>query len=165
MNEITGNRIHEIMGWWQEGISMSKTGYLLMGKAIHYIKEEKIWQYHTEHTTFKYWIEHELQISVAQAHRLSQIYQEVGHILPDIPIEIGKVTLLLPYLHNKTDEQKAELLVGARDCSIEDIRNNIRDWNGNSAIATDVCIHETTEAYQRCVRCGKWLRSEQSLNQ
>lgn len=158
-NELMGNRLHEVMTLWENGIIAARNGWLMMGKAIHLIKKEKIWRIDIEHMpTFKYWVEHRLHISVAQAHRLSQLYEEIGHIAIDIPVEITKVTLLLPYMKDKTDEEKKEMIMMASECSIEDIKNNIADMNGMPERATDVCTHADVEVWRRCKFCGRWMK-------
>lgn len=158
--EVMGNRIHELMSMWEAGVRATKSGYLLMGKAMFYIKKERIWQYHTEHVpSFKYWVEHELHISLAQANRLAEIWTEVGHLIEDMPLDISKITLLLPHLHNKTDEQKVELLNMARGCNLEGIKNNLLTYTGFPERATDVCEHRDVELMPRCRNCGKWLHN------
>ena len=153
-----GDRLFEVMSWWNNGIDAAKAGYLLMGKSIFHLKKEKLWRVHTEHMpSFKYWVEHELHISLAQANRLAQIYSELGHILAELPIEISKVTLLLPHLHDKTDDQKKDMLSMAQNCTIEDIKNNIKDMEGEGN-TTDTCLHLNTELVSRCRDCNKWLK-------
>lgn len=156
-----GNRFFEVMNLWNEGIRMSRNGFLIMGQAIHIFKKERLWRYDIEHLpSFKYWVEHSLHISVAQAHRLEQIYRQVGDILEkeSIDIDISKITLLLPYLSDKTDAEKKDMLAMAADLTVEDIKNNIKDMTGKSDKATDVCEHQDTELISRCRVCGKWLR-------
>src|SRR5574343_506593 len=148
-----GNRFHEVMKIWNEGIRMSRNGFLAMGQAIHIFKKERLWRYDIEHMpSFKYWVEHSLHISIAQAHRLEQIYREVGEVLKDdaIDIEISKITLLLPYLSDKTDEEKKEMLSMAADLTVEDIKNNLKEITGNKDKATDVCEHLDVETVLRC---------------
>jgi hypothetical protein len=156
-----GNRFHEVMKIWNEGIRMSRNGFLSMGQAIHIFKKERLWRYDIEHMpSFKYWVEHSLHISVAQAHRLEQIYREVGEVLKDdaIDIEISKITLLLPYLSDKTDEEKQAMLSMAAGLTVEDIKNNIKEMTGNGDKATDVCEHDDLEMISRCRKCGKWIK-------
>jgi hypothetical protein len=154
-----GDRLYEIMQIWDEGVNLSKRGFLHMGRAVNVIKKEKLWRYDAEHMpSFKYWCENVLHISVSQAHRLAQIDTEVGHILStDIDIEISKVTLLLPYLEGQTDEVKTAMLQEAALLSVENIKNNLKSRTGNGT-PTDECEHDETEQISRCVKCGKWLR-------
>ena len=156
--EKIGERLHEVMGWWEHGTRTAKMGFLERGKAIYYLKKEKLWRIHTEHMpSFKYWVEHTLHISKAQANREALIYIKVGKILENIEIDISKVTLLLPHLEGKTEEGIKDMLNMAKDCTVEDIRNNLREMTGEKE-ATDVCLHAETELYERCKKCGKWLK-------
>ena len=155
-----GDRFFDVMKLWNEGVRMSRNGFLTMGQAIHIIKKERLWRYDIEHIpSFKYWVEKSLHISIAQAHRLEQIYREVGEVLKDdaIDIEISKITLLLPYLSDKTDEEKKEMLSMAADLTVENIKNNLKEMTGKG-IATDVCSHTDVETVLRCRKCGKWLK-------
>ena len=158
-NLTTGDRFFEVMRWWEEGIRQTKMGYLLMGKAIYYIKKERLWRADIEHIpTFKCWAEHSLHISVAQAHRLAQIYEELGDLLVDMPIDISKVTLLLPFMKGKSEEERKEMLEMAQDCTVEDIKNNIKDMTGKNESATDRCEHLESEIWNRCKKCGKFFK-------
>jgi hypothetical protein len=154
-----GDRLYEIMQLWNEGVNLSKKGFLRMGEAIFFIKAEKLWKYDGTHCpSFKSWAENALHISVSQAHRLAQIYTEVGTILIDekISIDVTKVTLLLPYLEGQPDDVKREMLKEASLLSVEAIKNNLANKNGKTA--TDECDHLETESIKRCLKCGKWLR-------
>jgi hypothetical protein len=154
-----GNRLHEVMEMWMKGIMDVKNGYLLMGKALFHIEEEKLYKLTGNHVkTFSHFVKNELTISRAQAYRLIQIYKELGHLLQDISIDISKVTLLLPYLHGKTEGEREELLLMARNCTVEDIKNNIKDLKGEGELATDACLHTNTELINRCKDCGKYFK-------
>ncbi len=161
VQEIKGQRLHDLRELWRKGQLLSVNGYLLMGKAIHFLRQERLWQFEDNQVpTYKYWVEHELQISVSQAYRLEQVYLAVGEVLLDIaiPIDISKVTLLLPHIEDKTDQEKADMLEEASNLTVEDIKNNLKDINGQPEKATDVCEHEETELLSRCRQCGKWIR-------
>jgi hypothetical protein len=155
-----GDRLYEIMQIWNEGVNLSKRGFLKLGEAIFFIKAEKLWKYDGTHCpSFKSWAENALHISVSQAHRLAQIYTEVGAILSEqeISIDVSKVTLLLPYLEGQTDEVKTDLLREAALLSVEAIRNNLANRNGG--VATDVCLHNgEMEPFNRCKICNKWIK-------
>jgi hypothetical protein len=157
-----GDRLYEIMQIWNEGVNLSKQGFLKLGEAIFFIKAEKLWKYDGTHCpSFKSWAENALHISVSQAHRLAQIYTEVGHILSNgidgIAVDISKVTLLLPYLEGQTDEVKTDMLKEAALLSVENIKNNLKSRTGNGT-PTDECPHTETELFAKCVSCGKWIR-------
>lgn len=155
-----GNRIHEAMKIWNEGLIMSKNGYLYMGKALYMMKKDRLYMSLGNHViSWKYWVENELHLSKAQADRLIQIYRDLGHILEKdgMAIDIGKVTLLLPLLNGRTDEEKESLINMAKDCRIEDVKNNIATKR-LQAMAFDVCEHHNTELASRCRDCGKWLK-------
>lgn len=160
-----GDRIHELWQLWEKGQKQAINGYLNMGKAIHYFKQEKLWRYDLTGTgvlSFATWVKQTLHISPAQAHRLEQIYKTVGELLEkeSIPIDISKVTLLLPYLEGKTEEEKLEMIEGAAGCTVEDVKNNIKDMEGENNNASDVCTHqaEYIETIYRCKKCGKWFK-------
>jgi hypothetical protein len=163
MNKVEkGNRYYELLVIWRGGLAQTVNGYLNMGKALHFWKSEKLWRYDLQGTgilSFSSWVKHVLHISPSQAYRLEQIYREVGAVLEknSIPIDISKVTLLLPHLEGKTDEEKKEMLEDASVCNVEDIKNNIKDMTGNGT-PTDMCEHLNTEQITRCKDCGKWLR-------
>jgi hypothetical protein len=157
-----GDRLYEIMQIWNEGVNLSKQGFLKLGEAIFFIKAEKLWKYDGTHCpSFKSWAENALHISVSQAHRLAQIYTEVGTILSEqeISIDVSKVTLLLPYLEGQTDEVKTDMLKEAALLSVESIKNNLKSRTGNGT-PTDECDHpaDMLENVMRCKVCGKWIK-------
>jgi hypothetical protein len=159
-----GDRLYEIMQIWNEGVNLSKQGFLKLGEAIHFIKTEKLWKYDGTHCpSFKSWAENALHISVSQAHRLAQIYTEVGHILSNgidgIAVDISKVTLLLPYLEGQPDDVKRDMLTEASLLSVEAIKNNLRSRN-QIGTPTDECEHppEMIVLMSRCNICGKWIK-------
>jgi hypothetical protein len=156
-----GDRLYEIMQIWNEGVNLSKQGFLKLGEAIFFIKAEKLWKYDGTHCpSFKSWAENALHISVSQAHRLAQIYTEVGHLLSgeSISIDVSKVTLLLPYLEGQPDDVKREMLKEASLLSVEAIKNNYKERTGGTP--TDKCDHPIDKVQQvnRCSECGAWLR-------
>jgi len=161
---IIGQRLHEVMNLYSDGMKDSVNGYLKMGKAIHLLKKNKLWQRDCAGVpSFKCYVENELKISIAQAHRLEQIYREVGEILEKraLYMDISTVTLLLPLLKDKEDTQKIELLEMNEGLPIEAVKNNILEMTGNGHKATDICNHEYDfEVYHRCTNCGKFLRIE-----
>jgi hypothetical protein len=159
---IIGQRLFDVMKMYNDGMKDCINGYLKRGKAIYKLKKEKLWIRDCAGVpSFKFYVEHELKISISQAHRLEQVYREVGKALEQtqIPIDISTIVLLLPTLHDKTDEEKIEILEANKDLPIEAIRNNLLEANGDGHKATDVCNHDETEAYERCVNCGKFLRA------
>jgi hypothetical protein len=162
MNDvIVGQRLHDVMELYDEGTKDCINGYLKRGKAIHILKQQKLWIRDCAGIpSFKYYVEHELKISLSQAYRLEQIYKEVGNILENqrIAMDISTIVLLLPYLHEKTDDEKMDILMANKDLPVEAIRNNILEEKGEREKATDVCEHLETEAYERCINCGKFLR-------
>lgn len=157
VREKVGDRIHEVMEWWANGLLNLRNGYILTGKAIYHLKKERLWRhYGSPSPSWKYWVEHELHVTCRHADRLAMIYVELGHLLPDILIDISKVATLLPYIHGKTDEEKVEMLNMAKDLRVEDIKNNIHEMKGEAI--TDGCDHPDTELISRCRICGKWIR-------
>ena len=159
---VIGQRLFDVMKMYNDGMKDCINGYLKRGKAIYKLKKEKLWIRDCAGVpSFKFYVEHELKISISQAHRLEQVYREVGKALEmnQVPIDISTIVLLLPSLHDKTDEEKIEILEANKDLPVEAIRNNLLEASGNGDKATDVCSHDETEAYERCVNCGKFLRS------
>jgi len=156
--EQKGERLHEVMTLFYAGIENSKRSFLMMGQAIYYIKQERLWKLTGDHVkTFKQFCDNELQISIAQANRLEYIYREIGEILWDTKIDISKVTILLPYLTGKTEEEKRELIENNKDLSVAAIKNNLREARGEPA--TDTCLHTgLVEKWNRCTVCGKFFR-------
>jgi hypothetical protein len=132
-----------------------------MGKAIYLLKKDKLWVRDCAGIpSFKYYVEHELRISVSQAHRLEQVFREVGSILEDgrLSIDISALTLLLPHLHGKTDEEKIKLIEDNKDLPIEAVKNNILEMTGNKEKCTDVCEHNGGfEMFKKCKDCGKFF--------
>jgi hypothetical protein len=158
-NEILtrqGDRLHEAMGIWNEGIRNIKMGYLSLGHAINLLKQDRIWRLMGNHIlSWKHFCDNELHCSIAQANRLELIYRELGHVLTDITIDIGKVTLLLPYLSGKTEEEKKDILESNKDLSMEAIRNNLLEEKGKGEYATDVCLHTEYDTFCKCKKCNK----------
>lgn len=155
-----GNRLHEAMQVWNNGMLMAQNGYLYMGKSLCLMKEDNIYRAMGSHIiSWKHFVENELHISKAQADRLIQIYRDIGALLEkhSMVIDISKVTLLLPLLNGKTEDEKVDLLNMAKDCKVEDIKNNIKDLTGKGT-TTDNCNHMNTELVSRCKDCGKWLK-------
>lgn len=162
---IIGQRLHEAMNIWKEGNKHELFGYILKGKAINLIKEGKLWVMDCAGVpSFRYYVTKELGISVSEAHRLDQVYREIGKILEknDLRIKISAVTLLLPFLKGKTDEEKIELIRDNKDLPLEAIRNNLLDIAGKGHLATDVCSHPEFEKYRKCKVCHKFFREENS---
>jgi len=155
--EERGDIYHQAMVLWRSGVNNSKNGYLQMGKAINLVKTKELWK-DIGVKSFRQFCSKELHISEAQAHRLDQVYRELGRLLENIPIDIAKVTLLLPYLKDKDTEQRIEMLEMAAECSVEAIKNNILEMNGEHSKATDVCTHEKTETWERCLNCKKFFK-------
>lgn len=158
---VIGQRLFDVMKLYNEGMADCINGYLKRGKAIYKLKKEKLWYVDCAGaSSYKYYVEHELKISLSQAYRLEQVYREVGKALEKrrVPIDISTIVLLLPYLHDKTDEEKIEILEANKELPVEAIKNNLLELKGESNKATDVCRHLETEAYERCVNCGKFLR-------
>jgi hypothetical protein len=154
-----GDKLHEIMVIWNTGILDIKNGYLKCGEAIHIIKRDRLWKLYGAHImSFSHFCNKELCISISQANRLDQIYREVGYLLKNIPIDISKVTLLLPYLAGKVDEEKIDLLESSKNLTVEDIKNNLKDLDGESGKATDVCLHTENEIWNKCTNCHKFWR-------
>lgn len=161
-NIIIGNRLHEVMKMWNEGSKYELFGYILQGKAIHILKKDKLWIRDCAGIpSFKHYVQHELHISVSEAHRLEQIYRTVGDILEknDIQIKIGAITLLLPHLKHKTDDEKKDMLIEYKDLPLEGIKNNLLELCGDGHLATDVCEHTgEMEVYHKCKQCHKFIR-------
>jgi len=159
-NERAGDRLYEAMQLWENGIRNIRHGYLYLGKALYILKSEKLWRAMGNHIlSWRQFCNKELHVSLVQANRLEQIYREVGSILGNIEIDVSKVTLLLPYLKNKTDEEKTELLLGMKDLTVEDVKNTIKDLEGKPETATDVCLHNgEIEIWNKCKVCGKMFK-------
>ena len=159
---IIGQRLFDVMKLYNEGMNDCINGYLKRGKAIYKLRNEKLWRVDCAGvSSYKYYIEHELKISLSQAYRLEQVYKEVGKALEKnpVPLDISTIVLLLPYLHDKTDEEKMEILEANKDLPIEAIKNNLLEETGKKEKATDICPHDgVMEQYKRCCNCGKFLR-------
>lgn len=162
MNDLelqNGDKYFKALQLWTAGIVSARNGYLLMGKSISLLRAGDLWRNEGTHVvSWKMFVDKVLHISVSQAARLIQIYDLLGGILERIDIDISKVTLLLPYLADKTEEQRIEMLNSAKDCTVEAIRDNIKDMEGNPETATDRCEHPEIEQVSRCRLCGKWLK-------
>ena len=161
---IMGQRLAEVMNIWNEGSKYELFGFVLKGKAINLLKKGKLWVRDCAGIpSFKYYVTHELNISVSQAHRYDEIYREVGKILEDNGIKIGisAVTILLPFLRGKSDEQKLEILQNNKDLPLEAIKNNILEMQGKGDLATDVCMHDQGfKMYRKCRKCKKFFEED-----
>lgn len=161
---VMGQRLHDVMKLWHEGIKEGMLGTLKMGKAINLLKKNKLWVRDCAGIpSFRYYVEHELGISVAQAHRLDEIFREVGHVYEalvnnGIYVNISAITLLLPHLHDKTDAEKVELLTANSGIPLVAVKDNVRELAGGKP--TDECDHQKTEMFERCVACGKFFKSD-----
>jgi hypothetical protein len=56
----------------------------------------------------------------------------------------------------KDDVTAEEIIRQALLCDHQDFKDNIKELSGK--IASDQCNHEETEPYERCKRCGAWLK-------
>ncbi len=159
---IIGQRLFDVMKLYNDGMKDCINGYLKRGKAIYRLRKEKLWCRDCAGiASYKYYIEHELKISLSQAYRLEQVYKEVGKALEKnpVPLDISTIVLLLPYLHDKTDEEKLDILEANKDLPIEAIKNNLLEASGKGDKTTDRCLHDgAMEQYERCCNCGKFLR-------
>jgi len=161
---VIGQRLAEVQKIWNEGTKHELFGYLLRGKAIDMLKKGKLYIMDAAGIpSFRYYVTHELKISVAEAHRLAQIYRLAGSVLEKNNVRIGvsALTLLLPYLKDKTDEEKLSLIEMNKDIPLEAVKNNILDLRGKGELATDVCMHEDGwEIYKKCKKCRKFFLEE-----
>lgn len=159
---IIGQRLFDVMKLYNDGMKDCINGYLKRGKAIYKLKKEKLWERDCVGiASFKYYVEHELKISMSQAYRLEQVYREVGKALErrQVALDISTIVLLLPYLHDKTDDEKLDILEANKDLPVEAIKNNLLEEAGKKEKCTDVCAHDgVMEQYERCCNCGKFLR-------
>jgi len=162
---VIGQRLHDVMEIWKQGMREGLHGILLQGKAINMLKKDKLWIKDCAGIpSFKYYVEHELHISVAQAHRLDEIYRETKDIyerldIQGVELNISTITLLLPYLHGKTEDEKIELLMDNSNIPLQDVKNNILEMQGKGDMATDICEHEEKELFWRCPKCGKFFKA------
>jgi len=158
-SDLQGNRLYEVMQMWNAGIAQVKHGYLALGEAVSILKKEKLWRLSgSQPVSWNQFCTQELHCSVSQANRLAEIYVTLGDALRNIPIDISKVTLLLPYLVGLPEDQKAVILEQSKDLTVEAIKNNLKDMQGNGCKATDVCAHEgDLEDWRRCRGCGKFF--------
>jgi hypothetical protein len=157
-----GNKLHEAMSLWKDGMKSGMVGFLKCGKAIHLLKQGKLWEL-AGFANFPSYVKNELKISIPQAHRLEQVYREVGAVIEkhDISIDISSITLLLPYLKGKSDEEKKTLLEANSELPVEAIRNNLLEMEGKRELATDVCPHtDGFDYYRKCRKCNKFLVDE-----
>lgn len=163
-NIIMGQRLFEVKKLWDSGEADSISGFLKKGKALHLLKKNKLYIMDAAGIpSFRYYVTHELKISVAEAHRLAQIYRLAGSVLEKNNVRIGvsALTLLLPYLKDKTDEEKLSLIEMNKDIPLEAVKNNILDLRGKGELATDVCMHEDGwEIYKKCKKCRKFFLEE-----
>jgi len=151
-----GDRYHDAMQLWTRGLNETRNGYLTMGAALSVLKKD-LWRRAGNHViSFRHFCEQELHISGSQALRLVQIYTEIGPLLKDITIDVSKVVLLLPHLHGQDEGTKKDMLEEAAVLTVEDLRNNLKEKAGEPA--TDVCEHPEFEPYNKCKKCGKWMR-------
>jgi hypothetical protein len=149
-----GNLIDESQKLWNQGISNSINGYLDMGNSLKIIKDNDLWVGHFK--TFDEFVEKDRHISRAQGARLIQI-TKYEPLLKSIPIEISKLTLMLPYLDAKPAEEQEEALHMAANCSVEALKNNLKESKGQ--IATDNCLHDCDWIKLfKCSKCGKVIK-------
>ena len=159
---------HEAMTEFNIGMKRGLEGYLQCGKAILTIKEQRLWKLDGAHVnSFGHWVKNVLHVSPAQAHRMSQVYRELGPLLmrPELQTDIQKITLLLPHIQGATEERKEELLVMAKDLTIEDLKNNILEQQGKGDLCTDICQHLELIPASKCSKCGKWFLNSHQVEE
>lgn len=155
-------KYHAIMKEWDTIKNSMGIGFMRMGKCLSELKHEQLWRLDgNQNITFRSWVEGELKICYSQAMRLIQVYEQVGEYLENKDLQgldIYKIVLLLPHLKGKTDTEKIDLLYMAKECTVDHIKQNIREDKGLPT--KDTCDHEKYEQEQwgRCSNCGKWTR-------
>jgi hypothetical protein len=155
-----GNEYFNIIQEFQDGMRAGIEGYLKCGKAVSLIKSKQMWKLEGPHVhSFGHFCKQVLHISPAHAHRMAQVYQEFGTLLaiPENQMDISKITLLLPYVHDADDEKKSELLAMAKPLSVEALKNNLLEREGKGELCTDICEHLEQLPATRCAKCGKWF--------
>jgi hypothetical protein len=157
-----GDKFFKAMEKFHSASKMLSMGFLVMGEALKEIKTGQLWRLDGNHIqSWRQWVEGELRISYSQSLRLIQVYDEAGRFLskPEFNgMDIYKVVLLLPQFEGKTDEEKLELLYMAKECKINDIKDNIRAMKGEPVQGE--CNHEDYEAtiWNQCSHCKKFYR-------
>src|SRR3990167_2330585 len=138
-SDLQGNRLYEVMQMWNAGIAQVKHGYLALGEAVSILKKEKLWRLSgSQPVSWNQFCTQELHCSVSQANRLAEIYVTLGDALRNIPIDISKVTLLLPYLVGLPEDQKAVILEQSKNPAVEANKKNLKDKAGEGCKGTGV---------------------------
>jgi hypothetical protein len=162
VKDAKAERYHEIMVEWNLVKNSMGIGFLRMGKCLSILKQEQLWRLDgNQNLTFRSWIEGELKICYSQAMRLIQVFEQVGDYLTNKDLEgidIYKIVLLLPHLKGKNDEEKIDMLYMAKDCTVDHIKQNLRE--GKGLPTKDTCDHEKyeQELWNRCPNCGRWSK-------
>jgi hypothetical protein len=148
-------------------------GAFTLGAYLLEAKRRRLWQWDgTEAKSFHHWCLHEVGYERSQVKNLMGITEKIAPLIanrlatrPDLG-EIPPTNLirLLPYLENKTDEEKYELLDEARNTSSRGLEYNLRNRDGK--VAPDECSHEDMQVFllEQCPTCGgKWKKEFQEF--
>lgn len=139
--------------------------YLIAGKLLCDAEKGKDWKHDGScANNFFQWVERELGLKRTNAQRMMSIYEKLKKFIPDnmdliLDVEFSKLALVSQYSKNMNDEQTIEMLHAAKNTSLRDLENNLKEASGG--IATDVCGHSGDyEVYHRCKTCGKFTKLE-----
>jgi hypothetical protein len=73
-------------------------------------------------------------------------HPELENILPT------RLVRLLPHIKGKSEDEVVEMLHMAANATCKGIENNLKK------VPDDTCSHEESEAWNRCLKCGKFYK-------
>lgn len=135
-------------------------GYLITGKVLAQISEEKLYSYYGSHITkFDDFLK-ELRISHSTGYNCMAIYRKFynGILKRKLEIEYFRLVRLLPVADRLTDTE--EWLQKAQDLPSQDFDNEIRMLRGG--VNSNSCYHTGDVVfYVKCKVCGKFIKQSQ----
>ena len=137
--------------------------YLVCGKLLCDADRGKDWKHDgSDALNFYQWVEKELRMKRSQVQRQMQIWNNVKHLIPRhadliVEVEYSKLAMIAGRLKGLDEEHQLQLIHVAKENSVRDLENNLREMRGD--IATDSCEHDgPTEIWHRCSTCHKFYK-------
>ena len=105
---------------------------------------------------FSEWLESEVGIKRSTGYDAMAVTEKLYPYISNQPdlqsIFPTRLVKLLPHIKGKSDDEVVELLHMAANATCKGIENNLKK------VPDDTCPHEESEAWNRCLKCGKFWK-------
>jgi hypothetical protein len=136
--------------------------FLIVGCLLSKIHASGEWKNDgSEATNWNTWVEKEMNVKRSNSNRMMRVWKCIESLLPHegdlvLSVDFSKMVSLIPVMKDLKNAEKIEWLHHAQVLTCEALGNQVRQYTGK--MPTDVCDHKHTEAWERCIDCGDFLR-------